>query len=383
MPRRKSYIYRLQSFAGLVFGFELFFWIVIWQLMRISGVFTASSAGERLTFLNPNYAWLFTCLIVLITVFLQQLYKRNSLIEKIGNPKTIVTFLRPVSTMNVFWRYFFIRNAIVFIIFALMQPVLGTKDVKGQSTGVELLFALDVSNSMNTRDTQGGETRLEVAKRAMNQIVNQSSASRVGLLIFAGNAYPQLPLTADKRSAKMYIDDLSTNFVSNQGTNIAAALKESSKFFSQEKLRKVLVLVTDGEDHEGGMESAYSAIKDKNIEVLILGIGTEEGGIVPRSGAVNDVSLKDELGRSVISKVNQDMLEMVGSELNAEVVVSNESFPNVSKFLTHINKTSGANSVNLNFKVKENRYQYPLSLAILSVFVLFIMESRPNRKKIV
>ena len=118
---------------------------------------------------------------------------------------------------------------------------------------------------MNTRDITGGETRLTVAKRAMNQMINQSSASRVGLLIFAGNAYPQLPLTADKDAAKMYIDELNTSFISNQGTNVSAALEESSRFFSKEKTKKVLVLITDGEDHEGGLNKHTNQLKNKKL----------------------------------------------------------------------------------------------------------------------
>lgn len=382
MPRRKIYTYRLKFFTGLVLGFELFFWIVTWQLMRILGVFAPETPAERLSYLRPELSWLFFSISIVIGVFIFQLYKRNKLVGSLGEAKTIQTFMRPVSTRSVFWRYFFIRNAIVFIILALMQPVLGTKEVKGQSTSVELIFALDVSNSMNTRDIDKGETRLEVAKRAMNQLVNQSASSRVGLLVFAGNAYPQLPLTADKKAVKMYIDEIKTNSISNQGTNISAALFESSKFFSKEHTKKVLVLITDGEDHEGGMEEAYKVIKEKSIDVLILGIGTEEGGIVPQSDAPNEVSLKDELGRSVISKLNIQMLNEIGEKLDGEVIVTNESFPNVSQFLTHINKTSGANSVNLNFRVKENRYQWPLSIAILSILMLFLKESLPNKRSL-
>ena len=382
MPKRKrTYKYRLPFFGGIVLGSELLFWVVILQLMRIFGVFSTDSVGEVLSFLHLKYAWFFLLLPLLIGVFYYQIFKRNQMVDRLGSPKIQSTFLRRVSTTKVFWRFFFIRNALVFIIFALMQPVLGTKDVKGQSNGVELIFAVDVSNSMNTRDINGGETRLEVAKRTMNQLVNQSTSSRVGLLIFAGNAYPQLPLTADKEAAKMYIDELNTNFISNQGTNIAAALEESSIFFSNRKTKKVLVLITDGENHEGGMQEAYDALKDKNIDVLILGLGTEKGGIVPRSEAPNSVSLKDDLGRSVISKVNLKMLEDISNNLYGEVMLSNESFPNVSQFLTHINSSSSSNEVNLKFKVKENRYQWPLSVAILSIFLLFINESIPESKR--
>lgn len=381
MPRRKTYTYRLPFFTGLLLGFELLFWLLMGQLLWIFGVFSPESAAERLSFLNPQYGWFFLLLPFLIGVFLFQLFKRNQLVKQLGNVKTIQTFMRPVSTRKVFWRFFFIRNAIIFTIFALMQPALGSKSVEGQQNGVELIFAVDISNSMNTRDIQGGETRLEVAKRAMNQLVNQSTSSRVGLLIFAGNAYPQLPLTADKEAAKMYIDELNTSFISNQGTNISSALKKSSEFFSKQKTKKVLVLITDGEDHEGGMKEAYESIKEKGIDVLVLGIGTEEGGIVPINDTPNSVSLKDEMGRSVISKVNKEMLDEISKNLNGEVLLSNESFPNVSQFLTHINRSSSAKMVDLNFKVKENRYQWPLSIAILSIFLLLIGESVPLSKK--
>lgn len=382
MPKRlRTYKYRLPFFMGIVLGSELLFWILIWQVMRIFGVFLPGSAGETLSFLYPNFAWFFILVPVLIGVFYYQIFKRNQLVDNLGNPKTLHTFLKRVSTRKIFWRFYFIRNAIVFIIFALMQPVLGTKEVKGLSNGGELIFAVDVSNSMNTRDIQGGETRLEVAKRAMHQILNQSVSSRVGLMIFAGDTYPQLPLTADKEAAKMYIDELNTNFISNQGTNIAAALKESSVFFSKQKTKKVLVLITDGEDHEGGMQQAFEEIKKQNIDVLILGIGTEQGGIVPRDENPSSVSLKDNMGRSVISKVNLEMIEDIAKNLNGSVILSNESFPNVSQFLTHINKSSSTNEVNLRFKVKENRYQWPLGVSILSIFLLFFKESIPNSSR--
>ena len=381
MPKRKiTYIYRLPIFAGLVLGFEIIFWLITWQLMSSFGVFSSDFSTEALSFLDSNYAWLFFLLPILITVFFYQLYKRNKLVDNFGSIKTLHTFLRPVSTRKVFWRYFFIRNAIVFTVFALMQPALGSKNVKGQTNGAELIFAVDISNSMNTRDITGGETRLEVAKRAMTQLVNQSASARVGLLIFAGNAYPQLPLTADKEAAKMYIDELNTSFISNQGTNISAALKESSRFFSKQETKKVLIIITDGEDHEGDMKEAYKAIKRKKIDVLILGIGTEKGGIVPMNEKLNSVSLKDELDRSVISKVNLTMLEEIAKNLNGTVTLSNESFPNVSDFLTQINSNSRTNIVDLNFKIKENRYQWPLLISILSILLLFIGESIPKSK---
>lgn len=379
MPKyKKTYQYRLPFFLVLAIGNELLFWMFIWQVMRVFGVFVDHSAGETLTFLSPHFGWFFFSVPLLIGVFYWQMKRRNRLIDGVVTTKVLRTFLKPVSTRKSFWRFFFIRNAVIFTIFSLMQPVLGTKEVSGKVNGVELIFAVDVSNSMNTRDIVGGETRLTIAKRVMNQLINQSSSSHVGLLIFAGDAYPQLPLTADKDAAKMYIDEINTSFISNQGTNIAAALDESSRFFSKRNTKKVLVLITDGENHEGGLDDAYNKIKDKNIEVLTLGIGTVKGGIVPQNSNPNARSLKDDLGRSVISKVNEDMLNEISNRLNGEVKLTNEAFPNVSDFLTHINNSSGGNTVNLEFKVKENRYQWPLGFAILSILLLIFVESIPQ-----
>ncbi|WP_417266226.1 VWA domain-containing protein [Brumimicrobium sp.] len=379
MPK-KEFKYRLPIFISAVVVLELVFWVLVWQLLSIFGVFSDQGVGEQLSFLHPAYAWWFLTVPLLMAIFIYQLRQRNQLVEQLGSVKTLRTFMRYVSTRNVFIRYFLIRNTIVFAVFALMQPALGTKTIKGTTTGVELIFAVDISNSMNTRDIVGGETRLIVAKRAMNQLINESTASRIGLLVFAGNAYPQLPLTADKNAAKMYIDELNTSIISNQGTNISAALEESSRFFSKEETKKVLILITDGEDHEGGMKKAYAEIKKANVDVFILGIGTEKGGIVPESEEPRALSLKDDMGRSVISKVNLSMLEDIANEVGGEVLLSNESFPNVSDFLTQINTSSETNTVDLEFKVSENRYQWPLGLALLTLLVLLVWEAAPKRE---
>ncbi|PKR81435.1 hypothetical protein CW751_05105 [Brumimicrobium salinarum] len=378
MPKRE-FKYRLLFFLGAVIALEFVFWLLTWQVLNIFGIFDTNLAGEQLNFLNPHQAWWFVCIPLLIVVFSYQIYQRNQLIENLGSVKTLRTYIRPVSTRNVFIRYFFIRNALAFLIFALMQPALGTKTVKGSSSDIELIFTVDVSNSMNTRDIEGGETRLTVAKRVMNQLINESSAGRVGLLVFAGNAYPQLPLTADKAAAKMYIDELNTSIISDQGTHISAALQETSRFFSKEKNKKIMVLITDGEDHEGQMKDAYKAIKDKNIEVFLMGIGTETGGIVPQSEMPNARSLKDNNGRSVVSKVNLKMLEEMAAALNGKVFLSNESFPNLSKILTEFNSNTGDKPINLSFEVEHNRFQWPLILSIL--FLLMLLGREITLKK--
>jgi len=382
MLKNSQYTYRLSKFLIAIIAWEIVFWILTWQVFRIFGVFTSQATGEQVTFLTPTYGWWLILIPLIGFLFTYQLVKRNQLVRQLGNEKTVQTFTRPVSTLNVFIRYFLMRNAFVFIILALMQPAFGKKTVKGTTNGVEMIFALDLSNSMNTRDIEGGDSRLDVAKRAMSQFVNRAPASKVGILIFAGSVYPQLPLTADKNAAKMYIDELRTSFISNQGTNIAAALTEASEFFSKDKTKKVLVLITDGENHEGGLKSAYQAIEEKNIQVLLLGIGSEKGGIVPKTDRSSDGYLKDELGRTVISKLNPKMLDEIGGQLDATVEFSDQNFPNISHLLTQINSSSKGNKVDLKFEVKENRYQWPLTVGLLSLLLLVLEElfQSKNRK---
>ena len=272
------------------------------------------------------------------------------------------------------------RNILVFAILALMQPAFGNKKVEATTNGVELIFAVDISNSMNTKDISNGDSRLDAAKRAMNQFINQAPAAKVGMLVFAGSVYPQLPLTADKAAAKMHIDELSTSFISNQGTNISSALVESSVFYSEENNAKVLVLITDGEHHEGGIDPAINQLKEKKIQLLTLGIGSEKGGLVPATDGNSTKYLRDDMGRTVISKLNVGMIQNIASKAGGDYMVSNDAFPNINPLLTEINSSETTNEVDLEFEVKENRYQWPLFLALILILIWWGWEAIPAKK---
>lgn len=370
----KKYTYRNRAWLLATLGWEVVFWTLFFAIVEVLGVFSRSRGEERLEFLQPDYGWLFLLIPILGAAFGWTMYQRHRLVSRLPEPGLVSTFLRPVSTMQTFWRYFFLRNALAFLVVALMQPAFGSKEVKATANGVELIFAVDISNSMNTRDIEDGSTRLTAAQRAMHQFVNQSSAAKIGLLVFAGNVYPQLPLTADKSAAKMHIDELSTSMISNQGTNIAAVLEESKDFFSGDDLKKTLVLISDGEDHEGGLDVILDELADKNIQLLVLGIGSEKGGLVPRSEAVTNQYFKDDLGRTVISKVDRSMIADIARQAEGDHIISSAAFPNVNQLLTQINSSKSTKEVDLEFNVKENRYQWPLFAGLLMLFLLLIGE---------
>lgn len=380
MDNLRKYTYRQRNILIGMLLWEVLFWLITYQLLSVFGVFSEDFAGERVVFLKPNYGWFLLIVPVLILVQWYIQYSRNKVVNNLGSSKLVASLLRPVSSIKVFIRYFLIRNIIVFAILALMQPAFGNKKVQATTNGVELIFVVDISNSMNTKDVGGDDSRLTAAKRAMNQFINQAPAAKVGMLVFAGSVYPQLPLTADKSAAKMHVDELSTSFISNQGTNISAALMESSVFFSKEKTAKVLVLITDGENHEGGIDPAINQLKEKNIQLLILGLGSEKGGLVPVNDAPNSKYLRDDMGRTVISKLNVGMIQDIASKAEGGVMVSSDAFPNINALLTQINSSETTNEVDLEFEVKENRYQWPLFLALVLVLIWWGWEAFPTLK---
>jgi len=368
------YTYRILFITIAVVLWELLFWVIGMRVLSIFQ-FSSDSVAEQIIFLSGNYIWLGVLLPVYWVMYFTQIRGRNVYVNSIPSPELVRTFLTPVSSTYSFFRYFLVRNAIVFLVIAAMQPSFGNKLVTGKSSGVELVFAVDVSQSMNARDMSDGNSRLEAAKRAMTQMMNQTSSAKVGMLIFAGSVYPQLPLTADKSAAKMFIEELSTDLISNQGTNVGFALENSVEYFSEDKLKKVVVLITDGEDHEGGINSSISVMKEKGIELSILGLGTTNGGLIPVDPKNTSAGyVKDKIGQSVMTRVNPKMLEEIADQAGGKVVVSSDGFPNINVLLTQINNLKSTKQVDLEFEVKENRYRVPLAIALICLTILFVAD---------
>ncbi|MDB2697594.1 VWA domain-containing protein [Crocinitomicaceae bacterium] len=372
---KASYTYRISLIIAVVCVWELLFWLLGYQLLKIYQ-FSSDSLGEKIIFISPQFAWLGILLPLYWVIYFAQLKARNSYVRSIPTLELVKTFLTPVSSVYSFVRYFLIRNVLVLLVIAAMQPSFGNKLVTGKASGVELVFAVDVSQSMNAKDMSDGNARLEAAKRAMTQLMNTSSSAKVGILIFAGSVYPQLPLTADKSAAKMFIEELSTDLISNQGTNIALALENSAEYFSTDKLKKVVVLITDGEDHEGGVTASIEVLKEKGIELAVLGLGSKNGALVPVDPTNTAAGyLKSATGQSVISKVNPVMLTEIAKQAEGKVVITSDAFPNVNPLLTQINNLKSTKQVDLEFEVKENRYRLPLGFALLCLMILLIADS--------
>lgn len=353
--------------SGIV-AWEIIFWIAYVAILFAFGYFSNSSVGDKLVFISPGYKWWLLILIPLIGIFIWNTYWKNNIISSIATPGLERSFLKPISTFHSFIKFILLRNAIAFLVLGAMQPAFGGKKVKAKINNLELVFAVDISNSMNVRDVSSSDTRLDVAKRAINQFINLSKGGKVGMVVFAASAFPQLPLTADYGAGKMYAEELSTDLISNQGTNISGALDLAADMFSKEKTKKAIVLITDGENHEGGIDETLKRLKEENIELCVLGIGTASGGLVPKfADAPKAGYFKDDFGKSVLSKIDEDMLKDIAKKGKGKIVISDSPYPNINSLLAQVNNLETTKIEDTEFDIKENRYQIFVFLALLSI----------------
>lgn len=378
---RSVFTYRLGLIFISVLVWEILFWIVFVLLLYVFGFIDGDSTGNHLAFRYPIFLSLNLVLIPIIGLYFYNANRSNKLVK--NTPEKVHQYLLiPVSSFYSFLKYFFYRNAIVFLILAMAQPIYGNKKVAGSVESLELVVALDISNSMNTKDIDKEFSRLDISKRALIQLVNGLHGEKLGICVFAGGAYVQLPLTSDYHAAKMFINEIETEMISNQGTNISQALKTSIKMFSEAKTTKGIILVTDGENHEENPDEVIALINDKNIQVCVLGIGTVLGGLIPNSPDRPELGYKvSPHGEKIISKINQTLIQELASKTHGYAMISSDPFPDFSNLLTQINHMKRTKIDNLEFNVLESRYQVPLFFAII-FWILFIVWSRNTFNRI-
>lgn len=370
-----SFTYRLKLILTGVLVWEIIFWLSTGLLLFLVGYLDSSATGEQVGFKEPEAFWLLFLLIPIFGLYLYNVYSTNNLAQT-AHPSVRKFILQPVSSLNSFLKYFFFRNAVVFLIFAMAQPVFGTKKVSGTIESLELVVCLDISNSMNTKDVSNELTRLQIAKRALTELVNNLHGEKLGIAVFAGGAFVQLPLTADYSSAKLFITEIETDMISNQGTNISAALSTSMAMFSKEKTTKGIILVTDGENHEENPTDVLKEIKKQKIQLSVLGIGTTQGGPVPINPERPELGYKKTAtGQTVVSRVNPSFIQSIANQSGGYATLSSDPFPNLSDLLTQINQMKRTKVQDLEFDIQENRYQIPLFAAAI-FWCLFLVWSK-------
>ena len=258
-------------------------------------------------FENPIYLWLLLIIPILIIMKIMMWYVQRKKLSRIGNP-TLLTELMPyISRFRPWVKFLLLITALSSLILALARPQFGSKISHEKRNGIEAIIALDISNSMLAQDVQ--PSRLDKSKLMIENLINSFINDKIGLVVFAGEAYVQLPITSDYVSAKMFLSDITPNLISAQGTDIARAIRVSLSSFTQQKgVGKAIILITDGEDNEGGALEAVKEAKEKGVNVFILGVGDSKGAPIPLG---NGEYLKDNHGQTVMTALNENMCKEI------------------------------------------------------------------------
>ena len=258
-------------------------------------------------FEDPIYLWLLLLVPVLVLVALLGHRKRKKQLKAFGDPELLKDLMPDVSAYRPWVKLGLAVFAFALLVVMLARPQMGTKITHEKRNGIEAVIAIDVSNSMMAQDVV--PSRLEKSKLLIENLVDHFTHDRIGLVVFAGDAFVQLPITTDYVSAKMFLQNIDPSLVATQGTDIAKALNLSMRSFSQQKdIGKAVIVITDGEDHEGGALEAAKAANDKGVREFILGIGSTKGSPIPlQEGGY----LTDRNGQTVLTALNETMCKEI------------------------------------------------------------------------
>ena len=256
-----------------------------------------------LRFEDPIFLWLLCILPVLILIRLIGWKRRHAKLKKLGDPELLKQLMPGISKYRPTVKFCLMLSALALLIVMLARPQMGSKISHDKRQGIETIICLDISNSMLAEDVV--PSRLDKSKMLVENLVDNFTNDKIGLIVFAGDAFVQLPITSDYVSAKMFLQNITPGLIQTQGTNIADAIDLASKSFTQQNnVGRAIVVITDGENHEPGATEAAAAAKKKGINVFILGIGNTTGAPIPMG---DGGYLKDHSGNTVMTALNENM----------------------------------------------------------------------------
>ncbi|MHB9054864.1 MAG: VWA domain-containing protein [Paludibacteraceae bacterium] len=328
-------------------------------------------------FAHPEYLFLLIPVLLLVGFFIRSQYLRKRNTQIWGNPDTLDPLMPNVSYIRPQIKFYLQLLALVLLVVVLAQPQFGAKEEKVKKKGIEVMIALDVSNSMLAQDIQ--PSRLLKAKQILSQLIDRMKDDKVGLVVFAGDAYVQLPITTDYMAAKMFLSTINTSMVPVQGTSIGSAIDLSIKSFGEKKNNagRAIIVLTDGENHEDDAVAAAKLAADNGIKVYVVGMGTAEGAPIPVGGTVS--FKKDRDGNVVVSKLNEQMcagIAQAGGGLYVRADNSDVALKNISKQLDNLATADLEQKV---FSQYNEQFQSFAIIALILLVIEFFIFARKNK----
>lgn len=325
-----------------------------------------------------EFLFLLAFIPILIGLFVFALYRKKATAKKIGDPDLVKQLTRGYSSSAFLQKFIFIVLAFTLLVFVLANLRTAVSEEKISRDGIDVMLALDVSKSMLAQDIK--PNRLERAKQLLSRLVDKLDNDRVGIVIFAGKSYLQMPLTADHAAAKMYLSAANTESVPTQGTVIGDALRTCNASFNEkEKKYKAVVLISDGEDHDETAKKTVASMAASGVAIFTVGIGSPQGAPLIDE-ATNEVKLDNE-GNTVISKLNEATLQAIAEEGNgAYYLFSNTDavVAGISSHLSNMDQRTVTDESLINYK---SYFQYFLLAAFMLLLAEFFISERKKRKK--
>jgi len=330
-------------------------------------------------FEHISFLYLLLGIPVFTILFVLGLRMKQAALKRLGDSNILNRLIPDASKEKVILKFIILNIAYVFLVIGIANPQTGSKLEKIQRKGIDIVVALDISNSMLAQDIK--PDRLSRAKQALFKLIDKLQGDRIGIVIFAGKAYTQLPITTDYAAAKMFVSTISPKDIPSQGTAIGEAIALGIESFEENEQSKAIIIITDGENHEGNAMEEAQVASQMDIRVYTIGMGLPDGSPIPVINSYGQQTgfKKDREGNTVITRLNEVMLQQVAAAGDGDYVRANNTQAGLNKILEKINALEEGEIETRMFTDYEDQFQYFLGFGLLLFFLEFLIFDRKTK----
>ena len=352
--------------------------IIFWGVCIATYQYLISNVVE-FRFEHPNRLWLLSVILLLNIAWISNRIWRNKALNNFAKIETIHHIHAGFSNFRSSVKYFLFRTAFGLLIIASANPQYGENEKTVESKGIDIMIALDISRSMMAEDIVNNYSRLDLAKLAIGKLMNELRGDHVGIVVFAGEAYKQLPLTPDYHVAKLFLKSIGTDMISSQGTDIGNAIDLCMSSFDLEKnTNKAILIMSDGEDHEEMAVNAANDASNQNVVICTIGMGTDKGVPIPVYKRGKKIgNKKDKENSTVLTKLNEENLIQIAQAGNGTYSRAQGLNLNLRKIVDRLNAIERTTLKKEKYSTYDDQFQWFLIPAFILLFLeLIILEKR-------
>ena len=352
--------------------------IIFWGVCIATYQYLISHVVE-FRFEHPNRLWLLSVILLLNIAWISNRIWRNKALKNFAKIETVHHIHAGYSNFRSSVKYFLFRTAFGLLVIASANPQYGENEKTVESKGIDIMIALDISRSMMAEDIVNNYSRLDLAKLAIGKLMNELRGDHVGIVVFAGEAYKQLPLTPDYHVAKLFLKSIGTDMISSQGTDIGNAIDLCMSSFDLEKnTNKAILIMSDGEDHEEMAVNAANDASNQNVVICTIGMGTDKGVPIPVYKRGKKIgNKKDKENSTVLTKINEENLIQIAQAGNGTYTRAQGLNLNLRKIVDRLNAIERTTLKKEKYSTYDDQFQWFLIPAFILLFLeLIILEKR-------